>query len=29
LIEFASRLEAAGHELHIITARLAPDVASV
>ena len=26
LIEFASRLEAAGHELHIVTARLAPDV---
>ncbi|MFZ4596207.1 MAG: glycosyltransferase family 4 protein [Verrucomicrobiaceae bacterium] len=26
LIEFASRLEAAGHELHIVTSRLAPDV---
>ena len=26
MIEFAARLEAAGHELHIVTARLAPDV---
>ncbi|MDB6074404.1 MAG: hypothetical protein JWO89_2044, partial [Verrucomicrobiaceae bacterium] len=28
LIEFASRLQAAGHELHIATSRLAPDVAT-